>query len=202
MGTVTIQHGKIAAIAVVGNGPVDPACRQTIDEHEFVVRFNHCSNFETSGVRTDALVFAPVGPTGAINASEEVHAGAIRHAKEFWFTRSADLIDEERRKAIAKGADTINLEDWTRQIIARHVGSRPYLFLDPKIYRRAERELAALGASEPFEPSSGVLALIHLRERFPRKAINLFGFTHEGWEGHSWEAERKLVRLLTSPTNT
>ncbi len=182
---------SINAIAVVGNGPVEHKLRRRINRHRFVVRFNSCKNFGDSGTKTDALVMVPTGPTGELNVAA-VNRDSIEHARAFWFTKSRDLIEAEKSKPSAGEAGASIWDDWSEIIIERQVRGRPYLFFPAELYWEAKRRLTDLGATEPFEPSSGVLALLYLRKKFPGEGISLFGFTHEGWRGHAWEAERLL----------
>lgn len=188
-------------IALVGNGPVEKHNARQIDRHPFVVRFNCCKHFGESGTKIDALVFVPTGPSGEINASSQVNSVAIEKTKEFWFTKSLDLILEEKSKPLAGEADISIWNDWSEEIRKLHFRGRPYRQFGSAIYHYTKQRLAALGAIEPFEPSSGILTLIYLKTIRPWEKIMLFGFTHEGWRGHAWEAERQIANELAIHAN-
>ena len=91
-------------IAVVGNGPVDPAVRFDIDAHHLVVRFNSCQNYGSSGWRTDILVIVNTGPQGQRLAYEPgaINAEALVSAKSSGFPTPARF--NRNRNAGLKGA--------------------------------------------------------------------------------------------------
>jgi hypothetical protein len=42
-------------------------------------------------------------------------------------------------------------------------------------------------------PTTGAVVLLHLIRSYPDAFITLFGFTHEGWKKHAWDAEAAWV---------
>lgn len=184
-------------IAVIGNGWVNPNRAAMIDNFPYVVRFNKCDNFERSGTKTSAIVFATFGPAGEMNSSQAVNQKAISLAEEFIFTKHPDILCEEIiSPKLFPNCDSTGWRDWSLEISAHHVRGRPTNYIPSKIYRLAVKLLSEAGATEPFEPSSGFLALMYLRSKMSCK-ITLFGFTHEGWTGHPFAAEKAVIDQLS-----
>ena len=85
--------------------------------------------------------------------------------------------------------------DFTKDTLTNRVGIRPWRILDERTYWAAQNALMDRGSTQRHQPSTGILILFDLKRRMRgyRLAATLYGFTHEGWEGHHWEAERLLV---------
>jgi hypothetical protein len=169
-----------ARIAVVGNGPVDPSQAAPIDSHSMVVRFNGCWHYGTSGFKTDVLVLSNSGGSGKhlAYAADAIVPQALASARRFWFPKPPEAISDG---------------DYTRDLIANRAGGRPWLVFGAAVYRDAEQALIEAGASCHCVPSSGLLALCYIRRTYWWPRVTLFGFTHHGWEGHAWDAERQLI---------
>ncbi len=43
-------------------------------------------------------------------------------------------------------------------------------------------------------PSTGLLAINYVSDRFPNNQIFLHNFTYNGWSGHDWDSEKKLIQ--------
>lgn len=76
-------------------------------------------------------------------------------------------------------------------ILKGRLSNRTYL--EPHIYRDAVSYL-----SSGKLPSSGFLALLYALTYYPKHTIILHNFTFEGWEGHDFDSEVKLVRELVN----
>lgn len=174
-------------IALVGNGPIDRGHAYDIDTHEFVVRFNSCRHYGETGWKIDALALVNVNSPGWQFAwvEDAIPQEALRRTREVWFLRPP----EER---YANPSDPIS-GDFTEDIIRNRLGLTPYMRLDPEIYQAAIRTLWQFGASPHQIPSSGFLALFYLLHTLDNLKVTLYGFTHEGWNGHPWAAERAYV---------
>jgi hypothetical protein len=185
---------KIArSIALIGNGPLRPAEGEAIDRHDLVVRFNSCSNYGEGGYRTDVLVLTNTGEPAEAFARNEaaINEGALISARAFWIARSPELVMAERKRHPDQAA---YWTDYATEIVRNRVGSRPFQFLDAKTYWSAQEALKKYGATDWHQPSTGMLALFHIKTTmlWPCR-VTLFGFTHEGWERHPWQAERALI---------
>src|SRR5262249_61322619 len=79
-------------------------------------------------------------------------------------------------------------------MIERRVSGRPWRYIRARSYWSAKDALDTYGAAVDSRPSSGVLVLFQIMNSPSLwRPITLFGFSHEGWEGHAWDAERALV---------
>ena len=178
-------------IAVVGNGPVDPAVRFDIDAHHLVVRFNSCQNYGSSGWRTDILVIVNTGPQGQRLAYEPgaINAEALVSAKEFWFPYSQDLIET----VMLDSREPLLWSNFTPDIVAQRLEGRPSKTFSTTEYWASRRLLMDLGAGTEQRASTGMQTLFHIRENYQPCRVTLYGFSHTGWDGHPWNAERALV---------
>jgi len=153
-------------IAVVGNGTVHP-------RHD-----------GQTGRRTDILVLNNTGGGGKhiTYASDAINLQALASARKFWLVTAPQI-------ASARGD-----EDFTDAMIERRVSGRPWRYIRARNYWSAKDALDTYGAAVDSRPSSGVLVLFQIMNS-PSfwRPITLFGFSHEGWEGHAWDAERALV---------
>lgn len=43
------------------------------------------------------------------------------------------------------------------------------------------------------QPSTGLLAIDYICQYYPEKQIYIHNFTSEGWTGHNWDDEKKLI---------
>jgi len=178
-------------IALVGNGPVDPAAAGAIDAHDLVVRFNTCTNYGASGRRVDVLVLGNDGHTGAhlANAPDAIPLEAWAAAREFWLRVPGSVL---QRLAMQWPEGRENWVDHTEAILRNRVGARPWRAISEQVYWTTHEALKRHGALDAHLPSTGILALSSIRHCMGgyRPVVTLFGFTHEGWEGHAWAAER------------
>ena len=185
--------GLARSIALVGNGPLRRAEGEAIDRHTLVVRFNSCSNYGKGGYRTDVLVLTNTGDPAEAFARNEgaINEEALVSARAFWIARSPELVAIESKRRPDQAA---YWTDHATEIIHNRVGSRPFRFLDARIYWSAHKALKKFGATDWHQPSTGMLALFHIKTTIPwPRRVTLFGFTHEGWERHPWQAERALI---------
>jgi hypothetical protein len=163
-------------IAVVGNGPVQDIGSDLINSHDLVVRFNTCRSYR-GGARTDIIVLVSGGVHGRRFARNCGHIPleCLAQAREFWLTPRPGM------------------RSYREEIVRRRIGRRPWRYISDEGHRLALRMLRTNGAGESCRPSSGLLALCHIRAAFPPVRVTLFGFSHEGTGTHAWNVERTIV---------
>lgn len=188
--------GLATRIGVVGNGPIKAELSELIDRHDLVVRFNSCQNYGDAGRRTDILVLVNTGPAGKILARDDkaINEDAFTSAKKIWIAKDPTLIAAQILKY---PHDAEMWEDCSEELIHNRLRSKPWQFLSPKIYHSAIYDLKKYGANDHDQPSTGILTIFNIRHtlirRFSPCILTLFGFTHEGWAGHPWDAEKALI---------
>jgi hypothetical protein len=177
-------RGAPGSIALIGNGPIARAEAATIDRFDRVVRINHARLCGAAGTRTDALVLPFVGAMAhGLLHKRPVNQCALRGAKEIWFRDSPPENDA------GLGGEMLRLV----------VRGRPHLFFPEGTLSAVQRELLAFaGDRDPGYPSAGAQTLWYLLSTFPDSPIRLFGFTHRGWSGHSWDAEAEWMNRLVA----
>lgn len=182
-------------VALVGNGPVQTKCADEVEAHDVVVRMNTAANRPDTGGRTDVMVIVNTGKPGWLGAFRDGYLppDAIALASEMWLTKHPDIIYE----AIGRGGDPHDTWcDHSAELIGRRLAGKRWSFIPADMYRGVVRALAGVNADPGTEPSTGIVTLYNVMHVMRPKAVTLYGFTHEGWSGHSWRAERCLVGNL------
>lgn len=182
-------------IALVGNGPIDPPHAATIDAHDIVVRFNSCANYGVTGTKTDAIVICNSGVSGKRFAVEPdaIDAFALASTEELWFAKPLEVVIFEERLS---GERHDLCGDYTREIVASRATSCPWIVFDYRTYMEAKHAITNRGASVVAQPSTGLIALFHIKRTLWWPRVTLYGFTHQGWEGHDWAVERAIFNAF------
>lgn len=180
-------------VAIVGNGDIEPGYSDYIDGFDFVVRFNACRTYGMSGKKIDALCLVNTTDQGhfALEPSG-IDCDADAATKLFWLARAPSVIKAEQARCV----DSYLASTWrdhTHALIEKRIRGRAYEFIPERTYRVIEFELKKRGSTEFQQPSTGILGLTHALLTLKPKELVLFGFTHEGWKWHPWEAERHLI---------
>ncbi len=191
------RRGLVKRIALVGNGPESSGLGREIDAHDQVIRFNAAASQGTMGDRTDVLVLTNTGEPAADFATDPsaINDAAFIRAAEIWFTRHPKVIRHALR--IGPPEDRKFWQDFSGEIIRRRLYGKPFRYLPARSFWHAEDLLRPLGMGHGMQPSSGMLVIadIHRRNNISiyRTELTLYGFTHEGWSRHPWNAERAFI---------
>lgn len=184
-------------VALVGNSSNSEGYGDQIDGHDCVVRLNRAPYYGAAGLRTDVLVINNWGfPSYAMTrGTMPINEHAFESAKMIWLP-----VPAEEMKPVGP-EHQINLPwpafaDFTDDVINSLVGTRPYRQFPPTIWRALIQELRILGAEQDKVPSTGAQALAYIVRVWPKANVSLFGFSHEGWSGHPWEAEAAWIKNL------
>jgi hypothetical protein len=178
-------------IALVGNGPVSQDYRSFVGEHDVVVRMNLCANRDKTGDKTDFIALVNTGrPVFEICDKAEAFEPARRNCKKIWLVRHPSIAASLRKDFFSEKDDPYEGRDFSFHI-TRKFAPTPCETFAANIWQDANKIIAAEGGGGK-QPSTGLLTFLRLQELYPGKIVNLFGFTHEGWKGHPWDAERKF----------
>lgn len=186
---------RLRTVAIVGNGPVESFQSGEIDAHDLVVRFNGCRNYGVSGHRTDYLVLANTGEPARQFAFDPLglHAQAVEAAGRILLARPPDLVASELRRF---PDDREYWETFDQDLISR-IRHKRWAYMRANVYRKSRAVLRLYGAKKADQPSTGILAIFHIAQQLRRRmlpsSITLYGFTHQGWDRHPWNAERQLI---------
>ena len=190
-------------VVLVGNAPLGRSIAARVDAADHVVRFNKARGFGAeSGTRTDELYLVNHGGQMAEWLAEDdltAHP-AVRAARTIVLPvpplpghlSAGEARALERASGVPVDPDRINHHDAARRLLER--AGHAVLGVDVDEYRAAQDALVGRGtAGEPY-PSTGFIAIVRTVARASDdERVELFGFTFEGWRGHSWDAEREWV---------
>lgn len=187
------QLREARTIAAVGNGPVSDASK--IDAADFVIRMNKAQFCGQAGERTDILVLMSWSHPGREFAKrpECINPLALKGAKFFWLINHPNHIDQFRT-----GRDAKVPGDSSRKIIKKLIEGRPFRYMPSENRVEVSDLLRKNGSRIDVIPSTGVQVINLLRHEAPKASLQLFGFSHQGWDGHCWEAERRLISGMAS----
>jgi 1,2-phenylacetyl-CoA epoxidase PaaB subunit len=178
-------------VAIVGNGYVW-ASGKTIDRYDVVIRCNQSRSYPRHGRKINILALTNSGQPAlrTLHNDAYIRREVFDAARSIWLVRAPEILKDCE---IADG-------DHTEAFFTSRFASKPIEVLSAEISRETERRLVELGARKPFMPSTGILVIAHALKRFPDHAIDLFGFSHQGWEHHPWKAEKQLIKQMMKET--
>jgi len=185
------------AIMIVGNGDVGEGGAEVIDAADFVIRFNECRSYGSGGTRTDAIAVCNTGrPAKAMLASESwrIHPATLE-AAEIWSVRDPEKFAAMRAPLAVSHPELDDFcDDYTSQFNDFCVqAGKLHRVVDMKIHESIDQALSAFSPAPYVVPSSGMIVIGDVLDRFPDDDVTLAGFGHVGWEWHPFAAEKQLV---------
>ena len=182
---------------IVGNGEVGEGGAETIDAADFVIRFNECRSYGAGGTRTDVVAVCNTGRPGkAMIGSESwrTHPGTV-DASEIWSVRDPEKFAAMRAPLAVSHPELDDFcDDYTSQFNDFCVQTgKLHRVVDKQIHEGVDRALSTFSPAPYVVPSSGMIVIGEVLDRFPDDEVTLAGFGHVGWEWHPFAAEKQLV---------
>ncbi|WP_184360701.1 Urease operon accessory protein [Rhizobium sp. BK602] len=187
---------------IVGNGEIAEGVASEIDAADTVVRFNDCRSFGAGGSRTDIVAVCNTGrPARAMLGSAEWRKSPpVAAASEIWSVRDPVKFAALRTSLALSHPELDDFcDDYTDQFTAfcRATGKR-HVVIDQSVHERVDEALSAHEPGSYVVPSSGLVAIGALMLLYPDDDIAVTGFSHTGWDGHPFAAEKRLVDFYVS----
>lgn len=187
---------------IVGNGEIAEGVASEIDAADTVVRFNDCRSFGAGGSRTDIVAVCNTGrPARAMLGSAEWRKSPpVAAASEIWSVRDPAKFAALRTSLALSHPELDDFcDDYTDQFTAfcRATGKR-HVVIDQSVHERVDEALSAHEPGSYVVPSSGLVAIGALMLLYPDDDIAVTGFSHIGWDGHPFAAEKRLVDFYVS----
>jgi hypothetical protein len=184
-------------IAIVGNGGVSKGAAEAVEAADLVIRFNNCRSHGVNGARTDVVAVCNTGlPAKTMLGSADWRAHpAVIAAKEIWSVRDPAKFAEMRPMLALSHPELDDFcDNYTSQFGTFCAATaKAHLIIDKTVHEAIDHALLAYEPARYVVPSSGMIVIGYVLERFPGHGIVLAGFDHNGWEWHPFAAERKLV---------
>lgn len=185
-------------IMIVGNGEVPQGAAARIDAADLVIRFNDCRTYGPAGERTDVVAICNTGRPGKarLASAEWVEHPAVVQAGAIWSVRDPEKF-ESLRPVLAVSHPELDdfCDDYTAEFdaLCRTLG-KEHVVIGRAVHEALEEQLEA---PAPYVvPSSGMIVIAFALATYPDADVTLAGFGHEGWDGHPFDAERRLVERL------
>lgn len=186
-------------IMIVGNGPVHDGAAPLIDAADLVIRFNGSRNFGAAGRRTDIIAVCNTGRPGAQMLADPAwrDSEAVSRTAEIWSVRDPDKFSDLKPQLATSHPELDDFcDDYTDGFatFATANGKR-HRIIHRGVHEALDASLLALGAEPYVVPSSGMVVIQALLTDpdHAEDTIILAGFGHSGWDGHPFDAERRLV---------
>lgn len=188
----------VRTVAVVGNGPVSWLDSFRIDRCDVVIRFNEWKNYRRhGGRRADVLCICNTGAPARKFIERNLIGGApfIERISEVWFPRDEE-VHKRHASVFDPDAPASEFEDLSEGLVSSNRLSGKRLIHFSGAFNQAVFDSLSRRAVGPFLcPSTGILAIEYVlcNPRFAGSRKFVFGFSHQGWDGHPWQAERALL---------
>ncbi len=182
--------------AIIGNGPLG---EDVTSDADCVVRFNHCRSAGEDEARTDIVAVCNTGRPAVSMLEDDAWLShpSVGAAQEIWCVRAPERY-ERMREEIALTHPELDdyCDDYTegfREFAAR--SSKQFRVISSALHEQVEAELDAFGAGKFVSPSSGLLVVAEILENHAsiEDSVTIAGFSHQGWEHHPWDAEKRWV---------
>lgn len=184
---------------IVGNGQIPEDAASIIDAGDLVIRFNDCRSFGWGGTKTDVVAVCNTGrPAAAMLTSEDwMRSRPVRECTQIWSVRDPLKFAELRAGLRTTHPELDDFcDDYTDRFAAFAEGAaKSHRVIDQTVHAAAEAALADHEPAPYVVPSSGMIVIAFMLNGFcgPGDRISIAGFGHDGWNGHPFAAERRLV---------
>lgn len=182
---------------IVGNGPIGACAAAKIADAGIIVRFNECRSFPESPGRTDIVAVCNTGRPGnaMLSSSTWRTHPAVADAAEIWCVRDPEKFARMRGPLAVTHPELDDFCDDYTEGFARFAAETGKLnrILPASLHEAVEAQLAAFDPPPYVVPSSGLIVLAEVLQRYPEHDLVLAGFTHAGWDRHPFSAERRMV---------
>ncbi|MCD2173805.1 Urease operon accessory protein [Rhizobium sp. C4] len=187
---------------VVGNGDIGPNAREAIADAHAVVRFNDCRSAGADAARTDIVVVCNTGRPGKKMLGEpgwRAHP-SVNAADEIWCVRDPEKFAEMRAPLAVSHPELDDFCDDYTDGFRAYAGSagKGFRVVPRAVHERLDEALSAFSPAPYVVPSTGLVTIADLIENRMEgdDHIALAGFSHQGWDGHPWDAERDYLEPL------
>lgn len=189
---------------VVGNGDISASMADAIDGSDCVIRFNFCQSYQAVEGRTDVVAVCNTGrPARAMLAERDWRESPpVRDCEALWMVRDPERFSD-MRPALAKSHPELDdfCDDYTEAFedFALSHGKSCDI-IAASVHDAADAALSAFDPAPYIAPSSGLMVIMQLMtdEKFSGDHVSIAGFNHEGWDGHPFAAEARLIDSLVS----
>lgn len=189
-------------IVIVGNGSFADADARAIDSCDLVIRFNDCRSVGDGGKRTDVVAVCNTGRPAAEMIGQPTwrNNSAVKNAGKVLCVREGSKFAELKQPLATQYPSLDDFcDDYTEDFASFALESgKSFAVIPGRFHDLTDMELRALTPDRYIVPSSGLITIAYVIGEIagPDDTVLLAGFSHRGWNGHPFDAERKLVERL------
>lgn len=187
---------------IVGNGEINASAAAQIDAADLIVRFNDCRTYGIGGSRTDIVAVCNTGDPAKTMLSSNVWKNhpCVSQATELWGVRSPQLFARMRKPLLDSHPELYDFcDDYTMDFEAFCAESgKSFRIIDETVHRDTDRDFAKSAINSYIVPSSGIIVIRFLLNTAVDAEIYIAGFSHSGWDGHPFAAEKLVVDSYVS----
>jgi hypothetical protein len=188
-------------IVLVGNAPLKRDHSSLINSADLVVRFNIPRAYGAeSGTKFDIWSIAnSAGGKKFIDNQVFKNAAYKDQPSQLWLPRDVDV--HKKLRTLYADSETLLTSsteiDFSDEIIQANDLKNLHLVRFPsKIYWGCLDVLrkAATRHDAVRIPSTGFLTIYYVLQKLNQQPLTVIGFSFEGWNGHPWHLEKKIVK--------
>lgn len=195
---------KAKKLAIIGNANVTCDHSQFVNSCDVVIRINLRKNpsliLGVTGGKTDVLCYTPRAVSLVLQDDEELRfiRGYSAHLSRLWFLRPRRAYWVSRRSLSGFFFRKERLFlDMSRTLIkGLGLGHSTIEYIKMDLFNSTVKKLWDLDpcGMKP-SPSAGIMVIERVleNEEYSNFEKYLLGFTFEGWAGHRWDLEKRLV---------
>lgn len=189
---------KKPRLLILGNAPLRENLSEFIDSSDIVLRFNDAFYYGfNTGFKVDILCITNTGSSSlSIATNKEILRKRINEkVSEIWLPRDSAY---HKQYIIENNIDYTLTEfnDYSQEIIeSNHLNNKVIKNFSKEFNKTVFNKVINYNPSYFICPSTGIMALEYIisDERFSEFEKILVGFTFEGWKGHAWAEEQKII---------
>lgn len=168
---------------IIGNADEQHSIAHLINKDDIIIRFNIPNPTCTLKADWTFIANGPIQLRQLCFTSHDLFQPDMRiffryTAEDIWHKRYQNIPLHKRIKyywRFPKWIKRFHLDQYASETVPSHIFQHYMEILDFH------------------QPSTGLLAIAYVIQYYSKHPIYIHNFTHEGWNGHNWNSEQKII---------